>query len=81
MGMDVDGPQNDKGLYALLPVRPQMSIEPESVSPGVRFAESLAARSSRLHVAGLSARRYVATTINDLAKGGLRPAETPATSP
>ena len=26
MGMDLDGPQNDKGMYTLLPVRRQMSI-------------------------------------------------------
>ena len=26
MGMDMDGPQNDKGLYAIVPVRPQMTI-------------------------------------------------------
>jgi hypothetical protein len=26
MGMDMDGPQNDKGLYAIVPVQPQMTI-------------------------------------------------------
>jgi tetratricopeptide (TPR) repeat protein/Tol biopolymer transport system component len=26
MGMDMDGPANDKGLYALAPIQPQMSI-------------------------------------------------------
>jgi tetratricopeptide (TPR) repeat protein len=26
MGMDLDGPQNDKGLYAIVPVRPQVTI-------------------------------------------------------
>jgi Flp pilus assembly protein TadD len=26
MGMDMDGPQNDKGLYAVVPVQPQMTI-------------------------------------------------------
>jgi tetratricopeptide (TPR) repeat protein len=26
MGMDMDGPQNDKGLYAIVPVKPQMTI-------------------------------------------------------
>ncbi len=26
MGMDMDGPANDKGLYAIVPVKPQMSI-------------------------------------------------------
>jgi len=27
MGMDMDGPGNDKGLYAIVPVKPQMSID------------------------------------------------------
>jgi tetratricopeptide (TPR) repeat protein len=31
LGLDVDGPQNDKGLYALVPVRRDMSIRNEDV--------------------------------------------------
>ena len=31
MGIDVDGPQNDKGLYAIVPIRPHMSIRNEDV--------------------------------------------------
>jgi tetratricopeptide (TPR) repeat protein len=31
MGMDVDGPQNDKGLYTLVPVRKQMTIRNQDV--------------------------------------------------
>ena len=31
LGLDVDGPQNDKGLYALVPVRKKMSIRNEDV--------------------------------------------------
>ena len=31
MGMDLDGPQNDKGLYALAEVKPRMSIGTEDV--------------------------------------------------
>jgi tetratricopeptide (TPR) repeat protein len=31
MGMDMDGPRNDKGLYALLPIRPQMVIRNEDM--------------------------------------------------
>jgi len=27
MGMDMDGPQNDKGLYALVDIKPQMTID------------------------------------------------------
>lgn len=31
LGLDVDGPQNDKGLYALVPVQKQMAIRNEDV--------------------------------------------------
>jgi tetratricopeptide (TPR) repeat protein len=31
MGIDVDGPKNDKGLYAVVPVRQQMSIRNEDM--------------------------------------------------
>jgi len=31
MGMDMDGPRNDKGLYALVPVKPQMTIRAEDM--------------------------------------------------
>ncbi len=31
LGMDVDGPENDKGTYAIAPLRPRMSIETRDV--------------------------------------------------
>ena len=31
LGMDLDGPQNDKGMYAIVPIAPQMSIRNEDV--------------------------------------------------
>lgn len=31
MGMDMDGPRNDKGLYAVVPVQPQMTIRSEDM--------------------------------------------------
>jgi len=31
MGMDLDGPANDKGLYAIVPIKPQMSIRNQDV--------------------------------------------------
>jgi TPR repeat protein len=31
MGIDVDGPRNDKGLYAIVPIRPQTTIRNEDV--------------------------------------------------
>ena len=31
MGMDLDGPGNDKGLYAIIPIKPEMSIRNQDV--------------------------------------------------
>ena len=31
MGLDVDGPQNDKGLYAIVPLLKETSIRSENV--------------------------------------------------
>ncbi len=31
MGIDMDGPQNDKGLYALVPIKPQITIRNEDM--------------------------------------------------
>jgi Flp pilus assembly protein TadD/Tol biopolymer transport system component len=31
MGLDMDGPQNDKGLYALVPIKPQITIRNEDM--------------------------------------------------
>lgn len=31
MGMDMDGPRNDKGLYAVVPIKPQMTIRAEDM--------------------------------------------------
>jgi len=31
MGMDMDGPRNDKGLYAVVPVKPQMTIRDQDM--------------------------------------------------
>ena len=63
--MDVDGPQNDKGLYALVPVQQNMTIRNEDMISWTSFrgrAGQQAAR--RLHVAGLAGRQYVVTTIS-----------------
>jgi Tol biopolymer transport system component len=37
LGMDLDGPQNDKGLYTLVPIRPKMSIGNENVISWTSF--------------------------------------------
>ncbi len=66
MGMDVDGPQNDKGLYALVPVRPRMSIGNEQVVAWSTFRGKLG---GRLRVGFMSQvspdGQFVVTTIND----------------
>ena len=55
LGLDVDGPQNDHGLYALIPVARQTAIRTQDVievahrpRPGDPAAEG------RFHVAGFA---------------------------
>ena len=55
LGMDLDGPENDKGLYALASVQPQMSIRNQDVitwssfrdEHGFTLRESVSCRRSR----------------------------------
>ena len=46
LGLDVDGPQNDKGLYALVPVAKSMTIRGQDVIRWSSFQENLYAKSS-----------------------------------
>ncbi len=66
MGIDVDGPLNDKGLYALTPVAPRTSIRKDDIVEWSSFRGKLG---SPLRVGFMSRvspdGRYVATTIND----------------
>jgi tetratricopeptide (TPR) repeat protein len=66
MGMDVDGPQNDKGLYAVTSVGPATTIRNQDVIAWSSFRGKLG---SPLRVGFMSQvspdGRYVATTIND----------------
>jgi tetratricopeptide (TPR) repeat protein len=66
MGMDVDGPQNDKGLYALTAVQPRTSIRSEDVIAWSTFQGKLG---SPLRVGFMSQvspdGQYVTTTVND----------------
>jgi tetratricopeptide (TPR) repeat protein len=41
LGMDLDGPQNDKGLYTIAHVRPQMSIRNENVIAWSTFRDKV----------------------------------------
>ena len=79
LGLDVDGPQNDKGLYALVPVQKQMSIRNEDV---IRWSAFTSA--GEVKTDGPSAKRfgfmsqvspngqYVVTTIEDPRLRGLQ---------
>ncbi|HWR53568.1 MAG TPA: tetratricopeptide repeat protein, partial [Bryobacteraceae bacterium] len=66
LGLDVDGPQNDKGLYAILPIQRQMSIRNENVVAWSTFRGKLG---GKLRVGFMSQvspdGEYVVTTIND----------------
>ena len=66
LGMDVDGPQNDKGLYAIVPIRQHMSIRNEDIVAWSTFRGKLG---GKLRVGFMSQvspdGRYVVTTIND----------------
>jgi Flp pilus assembly protein TadD len=70
MGMDLDGPNNNKGLYALVPIRPQAEIRRENVIEWSTFRGKLG---GKLRVAFMSRvspdGRYVVTTINDPGRG------------
>ena len=72
MGLDVDGPQNDKGLYALVPVAKNMTIPNQDVIRWSSFQDREAGRSFAPAVKrfGFMSQvspdgRYVVTTIED----------------
>jgi tetratricopeptide (TPR) repeat protein len=70
MGMDVDGPQNDKGLYALVPVRPRMAIEKENVVAWSTFRGKLGGTLRVGFMSQVSPEgEYVVTTVNDPGEG------------
>jgi Tfp pilus assembly protein PilF len=66
LGLDMDGPQNDKGLYAIVQVRPEMSIRNQDLIAWSTFRGKLG---SKLRVGFMSqvspSGRYVITTVND----------------
>ena len=43
LGLDVDGPENDKGLYALVPIAKDMTIRNQDVIRWSSFQEHLGA--------------------------------------
>ncbi|MBN2530800.1 MAG: tetratricopeptide repeat protein [Deltaproteobacteria bacterium] len=66
LGMDMDGPRNDKGLYALVDVAPQMTISNDNLVTWSTFRGKLG---SRLRVGFMSQlspdAQHVITTVND----------------
>jgi Flp pilus assembly protein TadD len=66
MGMDMDGPQNDKGLYAIVQVEPQMSIGNDEVVAWSTYRGKLGGKLRVGFMSQLSPDgQYVVTTIND----------------
>jgi tetratricopeptide (TPR) repeat protein len=65
MGMDMDGPANDKGLYAIVPVQPQMTI---NASDMINWNPSQDPKVSLNRVGFMSQvspdGKYVVTTVN-----------------
>jgi tetratricopeptide (TPR) repeat protein len=70
MGMDLDGPNNNKGLYALFAIQPRAEIRDENVIAWSTFRGKLG---GKLRVGFMSQvspdGRYVMTTINDPGPG------------
>jgi tetratricopeptide (TPR) repeat protein len=68
LGMDLDGPQNDKGLYAIVPITPRTTIRTADVISWNSFPDKPAAIRvgfmSQLSPDG----RYVLTTVNGAAR-------------
>jgi tetratricopeptide (TPR) repeat protein len=70
MGMDVDGPQNDKGLYAVIPIQRQMSIDKETIVEWSTFRGKLGGKLRVGFMSQVSPHgNYVVTTINDPGEG------------
>ena len=88
MGIDVDGPKNDKGLYALLSVKKSMAIRNQDVIRWSSFQENLNARNSNPAVKrfGFMSQvspdgRYVVTSIGPPGSGNSHQNENPNFAP
>jgi tetratricopeptide (TPR) repeat protein len=66
MGMDVDGPDNDRGLYALMPIKREMRMEEANIVKWSTFQGPLGGNLRIGFMSQVSPEgRYVLTTIND----------------
>ena len=64
LGLDMDGPQNDKGLYALVPVSEKMTIRTQDMISWAKFTGELDPQSRLGFMSQVSPDgKYVATTI------------------
>jgi Flp pilus assembly protein TadD len=88
LGLDVDGPKNDKGLYALVPVAKDMAIRNQDVIRWSSFQENLEAPSSAPAVKrfGFMSQvspdgRYVVTSIGPPAAENVHQKENPGFAP
>ncbi len=88
LGLDVDGPKNDKGLYALVPVGKNMAIRNQDVIRWSSFQENLAAPSSEPTVKrfGFMSQvspdgQYVVTSIGPPAAENIHQKENPGFAP
>jgi len=88
MGIDLDGPKNDKGLYAMVPVQKFMTIRNQDVIRWSSFQENLNARTSEPAVKrfGFMSQvspdgRYVVTSIGPPDMGNLHQKENPGFAP
>src|ERR1035437_9806981 len=88
MGLDVDGPRNDKGLYALVPVAKYMTIRNKDVIRWSSFQEDLGEKSSEpaLKRFGFMSQvspdgRYVVTSIAPPDLGNTHQNENPGFAP
>jgi tetratricopeptide (TPR) repeat protein len=79
LGMDMDGPQNDKGMYALLPISKEMSIRDQDVIEWSSFRGKLGGKIRVGFMSQVSPDgRYVVTMINGSEAG--RPSAAAAAS-
>jgi Tfp pilus assembly protein PilF len=70
MGMDLDGPLNNKGMYAIFPIQPQAVIRSENVIEWSTYRGKLGGKLRVGFMSQVSPQgRYVVTSINDPGQG------------
>jgi tetratricopeptide (TPR) repeat protein len=72
LGIDVDGPQNDKGLYGLIPIHKQSSISNEYIIHWSAFSDKLAQKRFGFMSQVSPDGKYVITSIDVPGEHGVR---------